>query len=53
MTLTTLITLNATLGAAVVYGLLLLLTHGIRSDHAARRADVGASAQLEPDRLAA
>ena len=32
MTLTTLITLNAALGAAVVYGLLYLLTYAISSD---------------------
>jgi hypothetical protein len=32
MTLTTLITLNAVLGAALAYGLHHLLAHGIRSD---------------------
>jgi hypothetical protein len=32
MTLTTLITLNAALGAAVTYGLRHLLAHGINSD---------------------
>jgi hypothetical protein len=32
MTLTTLITLNAALGAAVLYALHHLLAHGIRSD---------------------
>jgi len=32
MTLTTLIALNAALGAAVAYGLHHLLAHGIRSD---------------------
>ena len=33
MTLTFLITLNAVLGTGVVYGLVHLLGHGIRSDH--------------------
>jgi hypothetical protein len=32
MTLTTLITVNAVLGATVVYGLVLLLAHGIRAN---------------------
>ena len=32
MTLTTLITVNAVLAAALVYGIVFLLTHGIRSD---------------------
>ena len=32
MTLLTLITVNATLAGAVVYGIVLLLHHGIRSD---------------------
>lgn len=32
MTLTTLITVNAILAAAVVYGIVYLLHHGIRSD---------------------
>ena len=34
MTLTTLITLNAVIGAVLVYGLHHLLAHGIRSDRA-------------------
>jgi hypothetical protein len=32
MTVTTLITINAVLGSALVYALLQLLAHGIRSD---------------------
>ena len=36
MTLTTLITLNAVLGAALAYGLHHLLAHGIRSDRVRR-----------------
>jgi hypothetical protein len=36
MTLTALITLNAVLGAGVVYGLVHLLGHGIVSDHRER-----------------
>ena len=36
MTLTTLITLNAVLGAAVVFGIVHLLAHGIHSDRRER-----------------
>jgi hypothetical protein len=32
MTLTTLITVNATLGAVVLYGVVMLLGHGIHAD---------------------
>ena len=53
MTLTTLITTNAVLGAAAVYGLLLLLGHGIRSERADRHAVVERLHEHESDRIAA
>ncbi|HEY2326210.1 MAG TPA: hypothetical protein VGH52_01860 [Gaiellaceae bacterium] len=54
MTLTTLITVNAVLGAAVVYGLLRLLTHGVQtSRHQALRAQVHELPRHETDRIAA
>jgi hypothetical protein len=53
MTLTTLIAANAILSAVVVYGLLVLLVHGIRSDLQRVEARVGALRRREIDRLAA
>jgi hypothetical protein len=57
MTLTTLITVNAALGAAILYALHHLLAHGIRSDrlhheHLARHQTVEV-VEREPERLAA
>ena len=57
MTFTTLITLNAALGAAIVYALHHLLAHGIRSDrmhpyHRVRN-EVAAPARQEMERIAA
>lgn len=56
MTLQTLITVNAVLGAVVVYGIVRLLVHGIHSDLRARLGDPAAlrpRAARERDRLAA
>jgi hypothetical protein len=53
MTLTALITLNAILGAAVVYGLVGLLAHGIRSDRRARAVRPEVRSPGELDRIAA
>jgi hypothetical protein len=53
MTLTALITLNAVIGAVVVYGLVLLLGHGIRSDRVGIEAQVKPLPQRGEDRLAA
>ena len=57
MTLLTLITVNAILVAAVVYGIVLLLAHGIRSDVHAVEEHLKASVHHLPrrnqDRLAA
>jgi hypothetical protein len=53
MTITTLITVNAILGAAVVYGLVLLLGHGIRADRKVVEARVQALPERKHDRLAA
>ena len=57
MTLTTLITANAALGAAVLYALHHLLAHGIRSDrlHHQRlaRHQVAEVVEREPERIAA
>ena len=53
MTLTALITLNAILGAAAVYGLVGLLVEGIRSDRRARVAEPQARTHREPERIAA
>ena len=57
MTLLTLITINAILAAAVVYGVVLLLGHGIRSDVKAveqhLKAVVHRLPHREQDRLAA
>ena len=52
MTLTTLITVNAVLGAAVAYGLHHLLAHGIRSDRRGRH-EVVALPSRESERIAA
>jgi hypothetical protein len=52
MTLTTIITLNAVLGAVVVYALHHLLAHGIRSGHAERR-ELVALPERDVDRIAA
>ena len=51
MTLTTLITVNAVLGALVVYGIVLLHAHGIR--HGREEAQVHALPEREQDRIAA
>jgi len=57
MTLTTLITLNAILGAAVVYGIVWLLAAGVRADADARATRERALRRLrsaaERDRIAA
>ena len=55
MTLTTLLILNATLAAALVYGILWLLAHGIRSDRTAttHEADRRIATAQERNRLAA
>jgi hypothetical protein len=57
MTLLTLITVNAILAAAVVYGIVLLLGHGIRSDVKAAEKHLKAAVhhlpQRDRDRLAA
>ncbi|HEY8647158.1 MAG TPA: hypothetical protein VIL77_14915 [Gaiellaceae bacterium] len=56
MTLTTLITLNAVLGAAIAYALHHLLAHGIRSDrrhHHLVLHEVAEPAARESERLAA
>jgi hypothetical protein len=57
MTLTTLITLNAALGAAIVYALHHLLAHGINSDrmhhHHLAHNEVAAPARREMERIAA
>ncbi len=52
MTLTTIITLNAVLGAAVVYALHHLLVHGIRSGHVEQH-QLMALPEQELDRIAA
>ena len=52
MTLTTLITLNAALGAAVTYGLLRLLAGGIRAGRSTSY-EVAAPAARESERIAA
>jgi hypothetical protein len=52
MTLTTIITLNAVLGAAVVYALHHLLAHGIRSGHVERQ-ELVALPERDVDRIAA
>jgi hypothetical protein len=51
MTLTTLITLNAVLGAIVVYGIVLLHAHGIRRGR--EEAQVRALPERDRDRIAA
>ena len=56
MTLTTLITVNAVLGAALAYGLHHLLAHGIRSDratYAVQRTEVAEPTSHESDGIAA
>lgn len=53
MNLTTLIIVNAVLCAAVVYGLVSLLAHGIRSDRPAAEAEVRHLRRREATRLAA
>ena len=52
MTLTTLITANAVLGAAVTYGLHHLLAHGIRTERRASQ-EVAALPARESERIAA
>jgi hypothetical protein len=55
MTLTTLISLNAALGTAAFYALVLVLGHGIRSERRHRAAYTGVVAAQDsaPERLAA
>ncbi len=54
MTLTTLITLNAALGAAVAYGLHHLLAHGIHSDRSHRHeVELVALPSQESEQIAA
>ena len=53
MTLTTLITVNAVLGAVVVYGLVLLHAHGIRQGRVEAEAHVRRLPERDEDRLAA
>ena len=57
MTLTTLITVNVVLAAAVVYGIVFLLRHGIRSDvrgvEQQLKATLHRFPEHERDRLAA
>lgn len=53
MTLTTLIIVNAVLGAAVTYGIVWLLGFGIQSDRAVRGARVSRLHRRAFDRLAA
>jgi hypothetical protein len=50
MTLLTLITVNAVLAAAVVYGIVLLLQHGIRSDVRAAEQHLKATLHRLPER---
>ncbi len=52
MTLTSIITLNAVLGAAVAYGLHHLLAHGIRT-HRVERHELASAPERESERLAA
>jgi hypothetical protein len=49
----TFIALNATLGAAVVFGLLRLLAHGITSGREAVEAEIRSLPSFESDSLAA
>lgn len=53
MTLTTLITVNAILGTVVVYGLLMLLVHGIRTSRTAELAQIHELRRRQTDRAAA
>jgi hypothetical protein len=55
MTLSTLITLNAALGAAIAYGLHHLLAHGIRSDrqHNHHHHELARLPERESERIAA
>jgi hypothetical protein len=53
MTLMTLITVNAVLGAVVVYGLVLLHAHGIRQGRVEAEAHVRRLPERDEDRLAA
>lgn len=54
MTLVTLIIVNAALAAAVVYGIVTLLAHGIRSDRFRQfEAEVRELEHRELDRIAA
>lgn len=53
MTITSLITLNAVLGAVVLYSLLQLLAHGIRSDRVQERAAVRSLPQRDSRDIAA
>lgn len=50
MTVTTLITVNAILAALVVYGIVFLLTHGIRSDVRVVEQHLKASLHRLPER---
>lgn len=50
MTLLTLITVNAALAAAVVYGIVFLLRHGIRSDVRGIEQHLRASLHRLPER---
>lgn len=53
MTITSLITLNAALGAAIAYGLHHLLAHGIHSDRRNHPPEVAEVAVREAERIAA
>jgi hypothetical protein len=54
MTLSTIITLNAALGAAIAYGLHHLLAHGIRSDRQHNhRHEIARLPERESERIAA
>ena len=53
MTLSTLITLNAVLGAAIAYGLHHLLAHGIRSDKHHNHHAIARLPERESERIAA
>ena len=53
MTTITLITLNATLGTAVVAGLLRLLVHGVAAGRRAVEAEIRSLPSFESDSVAA
>ena len=50
MTLTTLITVNAVLAAIVAYGIVFLLSHGIRHDRRHNRSHLRPVRAVEPAR---